>query len=313
MRSTSTSVTLSQCVLRTLLAAVLAAAVGCGDSADAGDQATGGSAGEGGGTGGDAGGQVTGGSAGEGGECSCGSLEECWAGKFCVAKQVLVNGGYSIDATEVTRSQYSAWLATDPDPTAGSEYCSWNTFLTPGCDWPPKKGQGSLPVVCVNWCDALAYCQGVGKRLCGKIGGGPNDFGDFSDPAMSQWYRACSSGGVNNYPYGGTPKVGNGYEGYEQNRCCEFSTNVIEEPVPVGSLPGCTSTESGYEGVFDLSGNVWEWEDSCYGSSMSDQCRLRGGAMKQGSAAGDLRCASDHNAKRERIDLDYVGFRCCSK
>ena len=47
------------------------------------------------------------------------------------------------------------------------------------------------PIVWVDWCDAYAYCKGVGKRLCGAIGGGPVDFHTgYADTNQSQWYRA---------------------------------------------------------------------------------------------------------------------------
>jgi hypothetical protein len=54
--------------------------------------------------------------------------------------------------------------------------------------------------VCVDWCDAHAYCKPVGKRLCGKIGGGPNLYADYASASSSEWYRACSSGGSFTYP-----------------------------------------------------------------------------------------------------------------
>ncbi|MBN1605630.1 MAG: hypothetical protein JW940_03315 [Polyangiaceae bacterium] len=58
----------------------------------------------------------------------------------------------------------------------------------PGCDDHPQ--------VCVDWCDAYAYCKGVGKRLCGEIGGGPTDFGAYADVNQDPWYNACTSHGA---------------------------------------------------------------------------------------------------------------------
>ena len=67
---------------------------------------------------------------------------------------------------------------------------------------------------------------------------------------------------------------------------------------------------AGYTGVYDLSGNVWEWEDSCDGATgQSDICRLRGGAF--GVNYAGLRCGLDFDFARN-YHGDDLGFRCCA-
>ena len=239
----------------------------------------------------------------------CGPLEQCFEDKLCSAKLVPVTGGYSIDATEVTRDQYNAWLGTDPDTAGQASFCAWNDAFAPdtanpegGCSptTMPPGSKGNLPIVCVDWCDAFAYCKAVGKRLCGKIGGGSNAFTDHANPAASQWFNACSSNGQNDFPYGDT------YDG----QTCNGSDKSGGTILPVGSLAGCQSSVAGFEGVYDLSGNVLEWEDSCDAASAAkDFCRNRAGACFNTSIY--LRC--DHDGGNQRGSHDGgIGFRCCS-
>jgi formylglycine-generating enzyme required for sulfatase activity len=157
----------------------------------------------------------------------------------------------------------------------------------------------------VDWCDAFAYCAWAGKRLCGKIGGGPSPFGSPADPSVSQWFRACSAGGAKTYPYGdqfnGMACVGDQYDGQPGY---QMGSDTAQE---VGSAQSC---QGGYPGVFDLSGNVREWVDSCETTNGdSDKCYRRGGGFKD-NAMGQM-CASQLTNSRSAA-TNELGFRCCA-
>jgi formylglycine-generating enzyme required for sulfatase activity len=63
-------------------------------------------------------------------------------------------------------------------------------------------------------------------------------------------------------------------------------------------------------GVYDLSGNVFEFEDSCTGyKDQNDVCPIRGGAFS--AFSGQLTCDAPNCLYRFQA-LEDVGFRCCS-
>jgi formylglycine-generating enzyme len=216
--------------------------------------------------------------------------------------------GFSIDSTEVTRGQYSAFLASKPSVLTQARRCSeWNGDFMPVFAWPPASSELDLPVVGVDWCDAYAFCLWAGKRLCGRIGGGAAAYDEYADPTKSQWYSACSLGGLRNYPYGSVYS-GQACNGYDLRK---------GTPTPVGSLSGCTSNEFP---VFDLSGNVDEWEDACSDSADPSlpanpaqvDCRLRGGDYAENDKLY-LQCQSAGRVATWRNGASsMIGFRCCS-
>jgi formylglycine-generating enzyme required for sulfatase activity len=83
-----------------------------------------------------------------------------------------------------------------------------------------------------------------------------------------------------------------------------------EQTVVVGSLVNCVTSTTGYAGVYDLSGNVWEWEDNCDYAGQSASCRIRGGSFLNDS--GGLACGFGYPSTRGEVEVS-IGFRCCSQ
>lgn len=214
------------------------------------------------------------------------------------------NAGYCIDRTEVTVADYRAFvLARGGDFSNQRADCAWNKNYVHTTIPAQGSPQDQLPMRYVDFCDALAFCDWAGKRLCGAIGGGSAYPDAGASTNVDQWYRACSKNndGLHNFPYGQT---------FDATRCNVRGDDggVAPGPVDVGSMPGC---EGGYSGIFDMGGNLAEWEDLC-------QANPDGGPMSCSLRDSDWRDPNRHPCsyfylQQSTLFQSGIGFRCCSR
>jgi formylglycine-generating enzyme required for sulfatase activity len=208
------------------------------------------------------------------------------------------SGHFCIDSTEVTRGDYQDFLsAVASSPSSPSSVaalpagCEGVNDFTPKKDWPPAPGTETYPVSQVDWCSASAYCAWAGKRLCGRIGGGAVAVGNPEhDPAQSEWFDACTRGGTRAYPYGAA---------YDANAC-------TGDVASVGSRAACVG---GYDGLHDMSGNVWEWTNTCDSTDPGSFCHASGGAFD--STPDELACAATPRPWTRTSGAANIGIRCC--
>jgi formylglycine-generating enzyme required for sulfatase activity len=103
-------------------------------------------------------------------------------------------------------------------------------------EWDVPEGLTRMPVTHVNFADALAYCSWAGVRL----------------PTEEEYQHAVRGSGKAPYPWG---------EEWETGIYCATSeVRGHAKPYPVAHFEQGKSKQ----GLYELSGNVWEWTSSPY-------------------------------------------------
>jgi formylglycine-generating enzyme required for sulfatase activity len=110
-----------------------------------------------------------------------------------------------------------------------------------GFTWPPVYGDSNFthdnqPLINVNWNEAKAICEKQGKRL----------------PTEAEWEYAAK-GGANEYEYGTSDGS------LTDNNACWKKTKTCD----------VMSYQPNIFGLYDMSGNVWEWVSDWYGDYKS--------------------------------------------
>jgi formylglycine-generating enzyme required for sulfatase activity len=182
-------------------------------------------------------------------------------------------------------------------PSSG--VCDFDTTLAPSATCLGADGgfaEDDSPVTCVDWCDASAFCEWAGKRLCAG-----SYLASTSAPDRGEWFFACSSDGNNIYPYGSSRNdlacndKDNPATGCGSGSCSTW---------PAGSSTTCVTPS----GVEDMTGNAAEWTGECQSvTGANDHCNAFGGDIN----LGDAQCGSKTSRARAYAHR-LLGFRCCS-
>lgn len=148
----------------------------------------------------------------------------------------------------------STVFAPTPKPVSLGNYFAWWSYV-PGADWRHPTGPGSdlkgrekYPVVQVAYEDAVAYAKWAGKRL----------------PTEAEWEFAARGGETGKLYAWGDELLLDG----------KFQANIYEGQFPVeggdtgadgfkGIAPVAQYSPNSY-GLYDVSGNVWEWCSDWY-------------------------------------------------
>ena len=214
-------------------------------------------------------------------------------------KHASLNGGRGLANAGSPGSFESGWDAsgdTQVAPTDANLACAnWPT-------WTPAAGsQEVLPINCVNWWEAYAFCIWDSGFL----------------PSEAEWAYAASGGSEQRaYPWGeAAPGEGNEYAiygcHYPDGDTCAGTSNIA----PVGTA----SSGAALWGQLDLAGNLYEWSLDAWSPSYVTPCIdcanlpvsstrvVRGGAFDNPAAA---LLATNRTEGAEAGRYDGQGFRC---
>jgi formylglycine-generating enzyme len=189
---------------------------------------------------------------------------------------------FSLSTTELTQGEYLKFCQE-----TGEHYPDW---MMPGKAYDADNvrakfynrlvgpGRDSFPILGVSWYDAIAYCNWKSKKdgltPVYKIGGKNVDC-DWSAngyrlPTETEWEYAAKAGGAERaLPYAGSAKIEEAGWFYDN---CDGGTHPVGEKKPNGF------------GLFDMSGNAFEWCWDWYGPVPGDAS-----VDYRGPAAGEQR------------------------
>jgi len=213
-----------------------------------------------------------------------------------------------LDLREVTVADFG--LAVEAgvveEPSCRLEYEDQEQY----CNWD-KEGRGDHPVNGVDWFDARAYCEWLGKRL----------------PTEAEFEYVLRARRINAvYPWGDEPVPPDGYANIVGEETLDAGTGWDHIPGYrddyVGSAPVGSFAADPF-GLYDVSGNVWEWTEDWFdpagypegqdvdpaGVPDGERKVLRGGGYH--CIREELRCSERHN-KQPDDRVIFTGFRCAA-
>ncbi|MFN3077178.1 MAG: formylglycine-generating enzyme family protein [Alphaproteobacteria bacterium] len=145
---------------------------------------------------------------------------------------VTISRPFAVGRYPVTQEEYTALVGTNPSFFVGSRN----------------------PVENVNWYDAQAYIRLLNEKVRLLEQGTGVEAGPYRLLSEAEWEYAARAGTTTQYWWGDDVGVG-------KANCSECGNPWEKKTVPVGSFPPNAF------GIHEMSGNVWEWVEDCWGAN----------------------------------------------
>lgn len=229
---------------------------------------------------------------------------------------------YCIDEREVSQGEYLAFASDKGNDVSGQPAeCADNKSYVPALPDPyigaPQPGtchkdywQGNpdRPMVCVDFCDAAAYCKWAGKRLCTSLDAQSDAVLKVKDAELEalakdnrlEWTDACTQGGKTAWPYG---------DAYVPGTCIDKTRYDAQGPSALDAtkLEGetCHGATEPYSSIFHMSGSVAEWVNGC--DEGMGYCLVLGGSISSASEPCQLPAMTFRTST-----APWHGIRCCA-
>ena len=227
-------------------------------------------------------------------------------------REVSFRRPFAIGRVEITRGQWARFVA-DSGHAAAAGCFVWNgerMAPDPAAGWrrPGFAQMDTHPAVCINRDDAQAYARWLSRRT-GNI---------YRLPSEEEWEYAARAGMRSARHWGDAAGEACAYANVADATGAAAHPSWVAHPCADGHVHTAPagSFAANRFGLHDMTGNAWEWTDSCWSEALDEaadsksrdcsQRVLRGGGWL--SMPAFARSATRHRLDHE-LRFSDIGFR----
>lgn len=191
---------------------------------------------------------------------------------------------FAVGIYDVTRQEYNAFVRESGRLSTEGCYIwahdQWINDRKKNWHNPGFRQTATDPVTCVNWEDAQAYVRWLNSKVKDALLESNNsDNGPYRLLTWEEAEYATSAGALTAYYWG--EQASRAMANYGANRCAPCAGAKDGRDLWLNTSPS-EAFPPNHFGLYDMSGNVWQWTDHCNSASPSlPRCRygfLHGGS-----------------------------------
>jgi formylglycine-generating enzyme required for sulfatase activity/dienelactone hydrolase len=173
---------------------------------------------------------------------------------------------FALGKYDVTRGEYAAFVRETRYPAGDGCYETGNPdspkHAEANWEHPGFLQSDRDPVVCVSWQDARAYVSWLNSKL--RKANSTSGEGPYRLPTEAEWEYAARAGTTTRFWWGDEADAAAAHAWFKDNSGAQTHSVGMKPANPFG--------------LYDMSGNVWQWTEDCYADDYAN-------APRDGSAA----------------------------